>query len=249
MAESSSATSRGAPQAFPNTHWSVVLTAGRSDTTRAHAALARLCETYWYPLYAYARRRGDSPEDAQDFTQAFFAQLIEHNWVARADRQKGRFRSFLLMAMSRFLANEWDKACTLKRGGQIELVPLQLDTAEIRYAQEPANASTPEQAFEKQWAITLLDEVLERLRAEYEHDGKAGLFAALKPCLVGSRETQPYAALAAELGMSEGAVKVAVCRLRERYRKRLQAEVAHTVASPAEVGSELRHLFRVLARG
>jgi len=152
------------------------------------------------------------------------------------------------MAMSRFLANEWDKAHTLKRGGQVRLVPLPLDTAETRYAGEPADTSTPEQAFEKQWALTLLEEVLRHLRSSDEKDGKLGLFDALKPCLVGSRETQPYAELAVGLGMSEGAVKVAVCRLRERYRERLKEAIAHTVASPAEVDAELRHLFRVLAR-
>jgi RNA polymerase sigma factor (sigma-70 family) len=235
--------------AFVTTHWSVVLTAGRGDTTRARDALAKLCQTYWYPLYAYVRRRGHSAHDAQDLTQEFFAQLLEGNWIAKADRDKGRFRSFLLMVMSRFLANEWDKSRTLKRGGKVQLVSLSLDTAEMRYIKEPTDASTPEQAFEKQWALTLLEEVLQHLRSEYENDGKAIFFDKLKPCLIGSRETQPYASLACELGMTEGAVKTAVCRLRERYRERLKAEIAHTVASPSEVDSELRHLFRILARG
>ena len=235
--------------AFVTTHWSVVLTAGRSDTTRARAALGKLCQTYWYPLYAYARRRGHSAHDAQDLTQEFFARLLAGNWIAKADRDKGRFRSFLLMVMGRFLANEWNKAETLKRGGQVQLVSLTLDTAETRYAKEPADTSTPEQAFEKQWALTLLEEVLQHLRNEYVNDDKEMLFDKLKPCLIGSRETQPYAVLAGELGMTEGAVKTAVCRLRERYRERLKAEIANTVASPSEVDSELRHLFRILARG
>lgn len=234
--------------AFVTTHWSVVLTAGHSDTPRAQEALARLCQTYWYPLYAFARRRGHSPPDAQDLTQEFFAQFLKHNWVAGADRQRGRFRSFLLMAMKRFLANEWDKVKTLKRGGQVRLVPLQFDTAETRYSQEPADTSTPEQVFEKQWALTLLESVLNQLRTEDAGQGKAVLFDTLKPCLIGSRESQPYAALAGGMGMTEGAVKVAVSRLRERYRERLKAEIAHTVASPAEVDEELHHLFRVLAR-
>ncbi len=234
---------------FASTRWTVVLTAGRTDTPRAQEALSRLCEMYWYPLYAYARRRGYSPEDAKDLTQEFFARLLAQNWVARADRLKGRFRSFLLMAMSRFLANEWDKVCTQKRGGQVQLVPLALDTAETRYGQEPADASTPEQAFEKQWALTLLEAVLERLRAEYELEDKATLFDSLKPCLIGNREGLPYAELAARLAMTDGAVRVAVCRLRERYRERLKEEIAHTIASPAEVDAEVRHLFRVLARG
>ena len=233
--------------AFVTTHWSVVLTAAGADTTRAHEALSSLCQTYWYPLYAYARRRGYSPEDAQDLTQEFFARLLEKQWLARADREKGKFRSFLLMAMKRFLANEWDKAQALKRGGQIRLVPFQFDTAETRYCQEPANTCTPDQVYEKHWALTLLQSVLQRLRADYVHDGKAELFTALEPCLIGSRETQPYAALAAQLSMTEGAVRMAVKRLRDRYRQALQDEIARTVTTPAEADEELRHLFRALA--
>jgi len=234
---------------FVTTHWSVVLTASGADTTRAHEALSSLCETYWYPLYAYARRRGHSPEDAQDLTQEFFARLLEKHWLARADREKGKFRSFLLMAMKRFLANEWDKAQTLKRGGHVRLVPFQFDTAETRYSQEPADTSTPDQVFEKQWALTLLQSVLQRLRADYVQDGKGQLFAALEPSLIGSRETQPYATLAAELGMTEGAVRMAVKRLRDRYRRCLKDEIAKTVAASADVDEELRHLFRALAGG
>jgi RNA polymerase sigma-70 factor (ECF subfamily) len=237
------------PPAFVTTHWSVVLKAGRPDTTQARAALAKLCQTYWYPLYAYVRRRGHSAHDAQDLTQEFFARLLEGNWIAGAERDKGRFRSFLLMIMGRFLANEWDKARTLRRGGNVQIVSLAPDTAETRYAREPADTATPEQAYEKQWALTLLDEVLRQLRDDYERDGKGALFDTLKPTLIGSRETQPYAVLAGEMGMTEGAVKVAVSRLRERYRERIKTEIAHTVASPAEADSELRHLFRILARG
>jgi len=234
--------------AFVTTHWSVVLAAGRNDTPRARAALENLCRTYWYPLYTYVRRRGHSPEDAQDLTQEFFARLLEHNWLVKADRAKGRFRSFLLMAMNRFLANEWDKVKTLKRGAGVPLVPLAFETAETRYAAEPATTSTPEVAFDQEWALTLLDEVLRHLRAHYKQHGKGALFDALKPCLIGSREAQPYATLAAELGMTEGAVKVAVFRLRQRYRKRLEEEIAKTVALPEDVDGELRHLLRVLAR-
>jgi RNA polymerase sigma-70 factor (ECF subfamily) len=225
-----------------------VLTAGRSDTLRAHAALANLCQTYWYPLYAYVRRRGHSPEDAQDLTQAFFARLLEHNWVGQADQQKGRFRSFLLSAMNHFLADEWDKARAQKRGGGVLPIPLQFDTAETRYGHEPADNVTPEQNYERHWALTLLDTVLQRLRSEYEQEGKAELFAALHPCLVGDRTAQPYAELAMKLGVSEGAVKSAVHRLRQRYRQLLHDEIAQTVASPGEVDEELHHLFAVLAR-
>lgn len=233
---------------FATTRWTAVLSAGDPSSPRAAAALESLCRAYWYPLYAYVRRRGHSPPDAQDLTQEFFARLLEHNWIAHADRHKGRFRSFLLMAMKRFLSKEWDKVKTLKRGGQVRFVPLQLDTAETRYTREPADTRTPEQMFEKQWALTLLESVLKQLRRNYASDGKGGLFATLEPCLIGRGEAQPYAALAAELGMTEGAVKVAVCRLRERYRDCLKEEIGHTVASPAEVDEELRHLFRVLAR-
>jgi RNA polymerase sigma-70 factor (ECF subfamily) len=233
---------------FVSTRWSVVLSARDPASPAAAAALETLCRAYWYPLYLYVRRRGYSPPDAQDMTQEFFAQLLEHNWLARADRNKGRFRSFLLMAMSRFLANEWDKVRAVKRGGRFRLTPLALDTAETRYAREPADTSTPEQAFEKRWALTMLEKVLERLRAEYDQAGRTALFNAIRPCLIGSRETQPYAALAVALGMTEGAVKVAVCRLRERYRELLKDAIVHTVASPSEVEPELRHLFRVLAR-
>ena len=246
MAES--ATSDGHPRLFPVTQWTVVLAAGGMPSPESAAALERLCSSYWYPLYAFVRRSGHSPPDAEDSTQEFFARLLEHNWIAHADRQKGRFRSFLLMAMKRFLANEWEKGKTLKRGGQVRLVPLQLDEAETRYSREPADTRTPEQLFEKQWALTLLECVLSRLREDYARDGMGALFHTLEPCLIGSRDTQPYAALGAELGMTEGAARVAVCRLRERYRECLKAEIAHTVSTAAEVDEELRHLLRVMAR-
>ena len=234
--------------AFVTTHWSVVLTAGRSDTTRAGDALEKLCRTYWYPLYAYVRRRGHSLEDAQDLTQAFFARLLERNWVGQADQQKGRFRSFLLSAMNHFLADEWDKARAQKRGGGLAPIPLQFDVAETRYSHEPADNVTPEHSYERRWALTLLDEVLRRLRSEYEQDGRGELFAALHPCLVGDRSSQPYAELAVKLGISEGTVKSAVHRLRQRYRQLLRDEIAQTVVEPGEVDEELKHLFAVLAR-
>jgi len=235
-------------QVFVTTRWSVVLTAGRSQTTHAQGALEQLCQTYWYPLYAYVRRRGHSPEDAQDLTQAFFARLLERNWIGRADQQKGRFRSFLLSAMNYFLSDEWDKARAQKRGGGLPSVPLQFDTAETRYGHEPADCVTPEQNFERRWALTLLDEVLRRLRAEYEQERREELFAVLHPCLVGDRTAQPYAELAVKLGVSEGTVKSAVHRLRQRYRQLLRDEIAQTVAEPGEVDEELHHLFAVLAR-
>jgi RNA polymerase sigma-70 factor (ECF subfamily) len=237
----------GRAAAFVTTRWSVVLAAGRSDTTRAQAALEKLCRAYWYPLYAYARRRGYTVEDAQDLTQEFFARVLEHHWLARADQAKGRFRTFLLTAMERFLANEWAKVRALKRGGGRRNIPIQLDTAETRYGVEPADTRTPEQSFEQQWALSLLEEVVNQLEAEFRARNQADLFAVLKPCLVGQRESQPYAELAANLGMEEGAVKVAVHRLRQRYRELLRAEISNTVASPGEVDAEMRHLFNVLA--
>ena len=175
--------------AFVTTHWSVVLTAGGSDTTRARDTLARLCQTYWYPLYAYIRRRGHSPHDAQDLTQAFFAQLLERQSLAAADPERGRFRSFLLGAMNHFLVNEWQKAHAQKRGGGSQTLSLDLAAAEERFDLEPADNSTPDRVFEKQWAMTLLGEVLNRLDAEYRREGKGGLFAALKQTLMGSRES------------------------------------------------------------
>ncbi|HXC35429.1 MAG TPA: sigma-70 family RNA polymerase sigma factor, partial [Candidatus Acidoferrales bacterium] len=233
---------------FVTTHWSVVLTATGADTTQAQAALEHLCRMYWYPIYHFVRRQGHSVHDAQDFTQEFFARLLEKNWIAAADQSRGRFRSFLLMVLKRFLTVEWRRANAQKRAGNRHCLPLPLDTAETRYTREPADTCTPEQAFEKQWALTLLETVLRELRTEFEQDGKGRLFETLKSCLTGSRESQPYAALAATLQMSEGAVKVAVHRLRERYRERLKAEIAQTVASPGDVDNEMRHLFRVLSR-
>jgi RNA polymerase sigma-70 factor (ECF subfamily) len=210
--------------------------------------LDRLCRTYWYPLYGYARRRGHPVHDAQDLTQAFFARLLERQWVGDANRERGRFRTFLLTAMNRFMADEWDKLRAKKRGGGMDHVPLQLDEAETRYGCEPADNHTPEQYFEVHWALTLLDTVVQRLRAEYERAGKGTLFAALNPTLIGGRESQPYAELAAQLGLSEGAVKVAVHRLRKRYRQLLQEEIAQTVAEGTDPEEELRHLIAVVAR-
>lgn len=232
---------------FATTHWSVVLAAGRSDIPQAQDALEKLCQIYWYPLYAYVRRRGYSPADAEDLTQQFFAWLLERDWLGRADQQRGRFRSFLLTSISNFLANEWDKARTQKRGGG-RVVSLQRDEAETRCTREPVDNLTPEQSFEWRWALTLLEQVMNRLNAEFARDGKTELFEALKPCLLGERAAQPYAALASKLAMTEGSVKVAVHRLRQKYRQLLRNEIANTVAKPEEVEEELRYLFAVLAR-
>jgi RNA polymerase sigma factor (sigma-70 family) len=234
--------SRDARQ-FVTTRWTIVLTAGRTDT-QAHAALEKLCQTYWYTLYAYVRRQGHSPEDAQDLTQEFFTKLIAKNYVRDVDRSKGKFRSFLLASLKHFLANEWDKSRAQKRGGGQTIVSLD---AETRYRLEPADVVSADKIFERRWALTLLDEVLKRLRDEYAADGKVKLFEQLKETLTGERGTIPYAKLGDRLGMTEGAVKVAVHRLRQRYRETLRAEIAETVSGPEEVDEELRHLYAALS--
>jgi RNA polymerase sigma factor (sigma-70 family) len=231
---------------FATTRWSVVLHAGRNDTTRARDALAKLCQTYWYPLYAHVRRRGYSAHDAQDLTQEFFARLLEKQALAAADPARGRFRSFILKTLNHFLADEWHKLQAQKRGGGREALSLDLAAAEQRFDLEPADTSSPDKAFDKQWALALLDEVLKRLEGEYQQDGKAALFAALQQTLMGSREAQPYGVLAEQLGLSEGAVKVAVHRLRKRYRELVQAEISQTVESKLEIDGEMRELFAAL---
>ncbi|HUB87245.1 MAG TPA: sigma-70 family RNA polymerase sigma factor [Verrucomicrobiae bacterium] len=231
--------------AFVTTHWSVILTAGRSDTTRARDALARLCQIYWYPLYAYVRHRGYPPHDAQDLTQEFFTRLLERRSFASANPARGKFRSFILAAMNNFLAGEWKKNCAEKRGGGRLMFSLDLAAAEERF--EPADDSSPDKIFDRQWALTLLSEVLSRLESEYQSEGKGELFAALKQTLLGTRESQPYSELARELAMTENAVKIAVHRLRKRYRELIHDEIANTLDG-GNVEEEMRHLFRALAQ-
>jgi RNA polymerase sigma-70 factor (ECF subfamily) len=233
---------------FETTHWSVVLAAARSHTTGGRDSLARLCRAYWYPLYAFVRRRGHAAEDAKDLTQEFFSRLLEKNWIADADKTKGRFRTFLLSAMTHFLADERDKSRAVKRGGGVPLLTLDGDDARARYLREPADSDTPEKIFELNWALTVLDQVLRRLRDEHERAGRGQWFAALYPCLVGDRASQPYASLAATLGVSEGTIKSAVHRLRQRYRQILREEIASTVDGPEAVDEELRYLATVLGR-
>jgi RNA polymerase sigma-70 factor (ECF subfamily) len=226
---------------FKDTRWSLVL--GARD--RDDRALAGLCRAYWYPLYAFVRRRGHSPEDARDLTQEFFARLLEKEWLAAVDPQRGRFRSFLLAAMSHFLANEWDRARAQKRGGDQVFVPIDVATAEGRLGREPStDGSDAERAFERRWALTLLERALERLRAEQDDAGRAR-FERLKELLVG--DGGGYGAAAASLGISEGAVKVAVHRLRRQYREAVRREVAQTVLDPESLEDELRALMAALA--
>ena len=246
MTSSSTQSPRASAGCFVTTHWSVVLTAGRNDTARARAALEQLCRNYWHPLYAYVRGAGYSREEAEDLTQEFFARLLAQNSVARADPARGRFRSFLLASLKHFLANEWEKARARKRGGGAQLLPLEFDTAETRCAQPVAPGDTPDRAYDRQWALALLDVVLGQLRREYRHAGREDMYLGLKDTLSGGRSEIPYRELGARLGLSEGAVKVAAHRLRQRYRELLRAEIANTVAGPEEVEEELQHLFAAL---
>lgn len=232
---------------FATTRWSVVLRAGAGHDTNAGDALARLCESYWFPLYAHVRRRGYSAHDAQDLTQAFFARLLQQGLLSRADPARGRFRSFVLTTLNHFLADEWEKTQARKRGGGQTFVSIDVDAAERQFRAEPADEFAPDKAFDRQWAVVLLGRVLAQLEEEYRVAGKASAFVVLKPALIGARDAQPYAQMAAELRSSEGAVKVAVHRLRRRYRELLEAEIAQTVTSPEEAAAELRDLFRALA--
>ena len=244
---SSHSASSTQPQWFVTTHWSVVLAAGRGDSTGARAALEKLCQNYWYPLYAFTRRLGHSAHDAEDLVQSFFAVCLEKNYLGAADQAKGRFRSFLLLALKRFLANEWDKQRALKRGGTQATISLDSLTAEQRYALEPAEQLTAEKLYERRWALTLLDQVVTRLRDEQVAAGKLDQFEQIKECITAAGRGTPYADIAKHLGTSEGAVKVAVHRLRQRYRELLEAEIANTVASLEEIEEERRHLLAALS--
>jgi RNA polymerase sigma-70 factor (ECF subfamily) len=235
------------PQWFVTTHWSVVLAAGRGDSTRSRAALENLCRNYWYPLYAFVRRLGHSAHDAEDLVQSFFAVCLEKNYLGAAEQAKGRFRSFLLVALKRFLANEWDKARAQKRGGSHATVSLDSFTAEQRYALEPADRLSADKLFDRRWALTLLEQVVMRLRAEQVAAGKLEQFEQLKECITTAGRGVPYADLATRLGLSEGAIKVAVHRLRQRYRELLEEEIANTVATPEEIDQERRYLLAALA--
>lgn len=232
---------------FATTHWSVVLGAGQDDSPRAATALEALCSTYWYPLYAYVRRQGYDVADAQDLTQGFFAHILSRGFLKRASPSKGKFRSFLLGALKYFLADEWAKLRAQKRGGGSIPVFLDAQTAEDRYRLEPVDIKNPETLFERRWATALLDRVLERLEEEFSSANRKRVFDAVRVFLLGEKDTASYAQVAATLDMTEGAVKVAVHRLREHYRVLFREEVAHTVEAPDEVNDEVRHLFAVLA--
>ncbi|MCX6929466.1 MAG: sigma-70 family RNA polymerase sigma factor [Verrucomicrobia bacterium] len=231
---------------FATTHWSVVLAAAHEEIPEAAAALERLCRTYWYPLYAYVRRQGYEVADAQDLTQGFFAHILPRGFLKRASPAKGKFRSFVLGALKYFLADEWAKLQAQKRGGGLAPVFLDAQTAEARYRLEPVDLMDAERLFERRCATALLDRVLERLEEEYSTSGRKSVFEQLRGCLLGEKSSATYAEIAAASQMTEGAVKVAVHRLRQRYRELFREEVAQTVEEPSEVNDEVRHLFAVL---
>ena len=235
------------PQWFATTHWSVVLAAGRSESEHQAAALQQLCNAYWYPLYAYIRWRGHGPEDAQDLAQGFFLQLIEKNWLSGVAPEGARFRSFLLTMLKGFLSNAHDYSQALKRGGGKVFVPLDSDRAEDRLAQEPSTNETPEIAFDRRWALAVLAEALERLRNAAGAADKVKHFELLHPFLSREPVDGEYAAVAEKLGISPGAVSVAVHRLRQRYRETLRATVADTLADAGQVDDEMRHVFAALS--
>jgi RNA polymerase sigma-70 factor (ECF subfamily) len=234
---------------FGQTQWSVVLAAaGKRDFALAQPALEKLCRVYWLPLYTFIRRQGESPHDAQDLTQEFFARLLEKDFLGSVDQTKGRFRSFLLASLKHFLSHQRDRARAQKRGGGQTLLSLDFSDAETSIGFQPADEQTPEKAFDKRWALTLLEQSLARLRKEYSDRGRLEIFEQLKTTLTEGRSDVAYAEIAARLGMSEASVKMAVHRLRQRYREVLRAEIAETVAQESEVEDELREVFRALSQ-
>lgn len=231
---------------FATTQWSVVLRAAQPDDSAGRSALEMLCRRYWFPLYAFARRRVATLHEAQDLTQEFFVRLLEKNSLAAASPERGRFRSFLLASLKNFLANEWDRTTAQKRGGGRERLSLDWESGESRLSLEPAHTDTPEREFERQWALTLLDNVVRRLQGEFASAGKVRQFELLKETLTGGRAVVDYSAVAAELSISEEAARQAVHRLRKRYRELLREEVAATVESDSEVEDEIGRLLAAL---
>jgi RNA polymerase sigma factor (sigma-70 family) len=240
-------TTSGQTGVFATTHWSVVLSAGGDSSRAAQEALEQLCRTYWYPLYAYVRRRGYAPHDAEDLTQSFFARLLEKDYLARADRERGRFRTFLLASLNYFLSDEWDKSRREKRGGGRPLISFDAVAAEDRYRLEPVDPLDPAKIFERRWVTTLMSAVLNRLEQEYRETGRQELFSVLKDFLAGDRGQRSYADVGRQFQLTENAVKQAVHRLRRRYRQLFREEIAQTVADAGEIDDEARHILAVLS--
>src|SRR5687767_6683655 len=234
------------PTRFETTQWSLVLAAGHGGEATAERALAHLCAVYWYPVFAFVRRKGHSPEDAQDLTQGFFARLIEKGDLGDADRTRGRFRSFLLTACQHYLANEHDRIRTQKRGGGQTPVPIDVATAEHRYERALSHNETPERLYDRQWALTLLDSVFQGLRTEYAENGKQEMFDRLKDFVTADDDAGTHAEAAKDLGTSAGAIKVAVHRMRRRFREELLRRVADTLGPGQDVDDEIRHLLETL---
>lgn len=232
---------------FTTTHWTVVLAAGSPDSSRCREALAALCETYWYPLYAYLRRRGYSPDQAEDHVQGFVAYLLEKGVVERADPRCGKFRSFLLGTLKHFVSGERDRAGAQKRGGGRPLLTLDVREAEKQYAIEPAEQLSPDRLFQRQWALTVLNRTMTRLKAEWAGRDREAVFVALRIYLTREDDSISYREASVQLGMSEGAVKAAVHRLRQRYRVLLYEEIGETVTSRAQVDEEINDLFKAVA--
>ncbi len=228
---------------FATTHWTVVLAAGKKNLPEAQRALEELCKTYWFPLYAFARRRGHNKQDAEDLTQAFFAKLLEKNFLANLDSDKGKFRAFLLASLKHFLANEWDKSQAQKRGGGEVHLSLDWQTADTKFQVAATAEPSPDKAFDREWALALLAKVIERLQKECEADGKLKLFEQLKIFLTAGKGESAQSEVAKTLGMEEVAVRVAIHRLRKRYRVLLRDEISQTLADPAQVNDEMRALF------
>lgn len=232
---------------FVTTRWTVVLSAGRKSSPQSERALSDLCQAYWFPLYAYVRRRGHTKEDAEDLTQAFFARFLEKNYLEGLSAERGKFRAFLLASLKHFLANEWDKSQRQKRGGGAVHLSLDWQSAEEKLQHEPPDHSSPDRIFDREWALALLERVIVRLRDEAARDGKSALFEQAKGYLMVGEATTPYADAAQVLGMDEGAVRVAVHRLRKQYRELLRDEIAQTLSDPAQVQNELYALQAALA--
>jgi RNA polymerase sigma-70 factor (ECF subfamily) len=241
--ESSTQTTGVRGDVFATTHWTVVLAAGQGNSRQADVALEELCRTYWYPLYVFVRRQTPTREDAEDLTQAFFARFLEKNYLEKLNSEKGRFRAFLLASLKHFLANEWDRANRQKRGGGQTALSLDWQDADARYQIDPADNASPDKLYDRAWAVTLLERVIGRLRDESAAEGKSRFFEELKPFLMVGKSAIPYPQAAAALDMNESAVRVAVHRLRRRYRELLRQEISQTLSDSGQAEEELRTLF------
>jgi RNA polymerase sigma factor (sigma-70 family) len=232
---------------FSTTHWSVVLRAGEGSSPEARQALEQLCAAYWYPLYAYVRRNGHRPHDAQDLVQEFFARFLERKYLRHADRNLGRFRTFLLSSLKNFLINEWNKANREKRGGGRQIISLDAEKTETRFLAEPMDERTPDKAFERQWAIVLLGRVMNQLEAEFVTAERGQVFEELKSRLTGEDAESSYVEIGKRLEMTQGNLKVTVHRLRRRYRELLREEIGRTVDGSEAIDEEMRDLFAALS--